>query len=167
MRVACRLRWALSGCSRRLLDGGQDFAPQLGRRRLGEGDHQELVYVRSGSRSTRSNSRCTSTEGLAGTPLRRTPVIVPLGVDTTACCSLVSSTAMLLPPFLIFIRARLTPRTAVPSPDTGSGAAIPAAPLLKKAGVGVVAEIAIASVAGAEIGIGVDVAGADLPGDVS
>ena len=31
--------------SQRLLDGGQDFAPQLGRRRLGEGDHQELVYV--------------------------------------------------------------------------------------------------------------------------
>ena len=31
--------------SPRLLDGGQDLAPQLGRRRLGEGDHQELVYV--------------------------------------------------------------------------------------------------------------------------
>ena len=34
----------LSQC---LLDGGQNLAPQLGRRRLGEGDHQELVYVQS------------------------------------------------------------------------------------------------------------------------
>ena len=31
--------------SQSLLDGGQNFAPQLGRCRFGEGDHQELVYV--------------------------------------------------------------------------------------------------------------------------
>ena len=122
-RVVCRLRWTSPGLLQGLPESRHNLAAQLCRRRLGEGDDEELVQIHP-SRSTRSRSRWISTKvlrtRLPPTPAARRPGRPPQR-------PVLWSTALPRVTLLSLSHGptrRPPPRTASPSRNTGTGGSL-------------------------------------------